>query len=103
MLACRNPRLERVTRPLAAVGRTAFSNYILQTVICTLIFYGHGFGLFGSVERIGQIAIVLAVWVVQLLLSTWWLRRFRYGPLEWLWRSVTYMQPVPFRKPQVAV
>ena len=103
MLACRNPRLERVTRPLAAVGRTAFSNYILQTVICTLIFYGHGFGLFGSVERIGQIAIVLAVWVVQLLLSTWWLRRFQYGPLEWLLRSVTYMQPMPFRKPRVAV
>ena len=75
---------------LAAVGRTAFSNYILQTLIATTIFYGHGFGLFGRVERTGQVAIVLAIWLVQLTLSPLWLRHFRFGPLEWVWRSLTY-------------
>jgi uncharacterized protein len=86
-----------VTRPLAAVGQTAFSNYILQTLICTTIFYGHGFGYYGHVDRLGQILIVFGVWTVQLALSTWWMRRFRFGPLEWLWRSLTYCKLQPFR------
>lgn len=79
-----------LARPLAAVGRMAFTNYILQTLICTTIFYGHGLGLFGSVERTGQIAIVAAIWIAQLAISPWWLRRHRYGPLEWVWRRATY-------------
>ena len=87
-----------ITRPLAAVGQTAFSNYILQTLICTTIFYGYGFGYFGQVERLGQVMIVLGVWTVQLMISTWWLRRFRFGPLEWLWRSLTYGTMQPFRR-----
>ena len=99
MLACRSPRLERLTQPLAAVGRMAFTNYILQTILCTTLFYGHGLGLFGSVERVGQMGIVLAVWVLQLVVSPLWLRHFRYGPLEWLWRTLTYWRPVPFRSP----
>ena len=98
MLACGNPNLARWTRPFAAVGRTAFTNYILQTVICTTIFYGHGFGLFGRVERSGQALIVLAVWALQLAVSPLWLRRFRYGPLEWLWRSLAYRRLQPFRR-----
>ena len=83
---------------LAAVGRTAFSNYILQTLIATTIFYGHGFGLFGSVERTGQAAIVLAVWLIQLAISPIWLRHFQFGPLEWVWRSLTYGQRQPMRR-----
>ncbi|NNM32961.1 MAG: DUF418 domain-containing protein [Gemmatimonadetes bacterium] len=98
MLVCGNPNLARWTRPLAAVGRTAFTNYILQTVICTTIFYGHGFGLFGRVERTGQALIVLSVWAFQLAVSPLWLRRFRYGPLEWLWRSLAYKRRQPFRR-----
>lgn len=90
--------LSRWTRPLAAVGQTAFTNYILQTVICTSIFYGHGLGLFGRVDRVGQVGVVLAVWTLQLIASVWWLRRFRFGPLEWLWRSLVYLQPQPFRR-----
>ena len=86
-----------ITRPLAAVGQTAFSNYILQTLICVTIFYGQGFGQFGHVERLGQILIVFAVWALQLVISPWWLRRFRFGPLEWLWRSLTYGKLQPFR------
>jgi uncharacterized protein len=76
----------------------AFTNYILQTLICTTLFFGHGFGLYGSVERTGQILIVLAIWGFQLLLSPWWLARFRYGPLEWAWRSLSYGTRQPFRR-----
>lgn len=86
-----------ITRPLAAVGQTAFSNYIFQSLICTTIFYGYGFGYFGRVERLGQVMVVLGVWTVKLMISTWWLRRFRFGPLEWLWRSLTYGSMQPFR------
>ncbi len=98
MLACKNPSLAWLTRPLAAVGQTAFSNYILQTLLCTTIFYGHGAGLFGQVSRVGQAAIMVGVWAFQLALSTLWLRRFRFGPLEWLWRSLTYLEWQPFRR-----
>lgn len=82
-------------RIFAPVGRMAFSNYILQSIICTLIFYGHGFGLFGQVERSVQILIVLAVWVVCIVFSVVWLKYFRFGPLEWLWRSLTYWRRQP--------
>ena len=75
MLACRTEALRPLTRPFAAVGQTALTNYLLQTVICTTIFYGHGLGLYGSVDRVGQLAIVLGVWAVQLLASPLWLRR----------------------------
>ena len=73
-------------RPVAAVGRMALTNYLLQTLICTTIFYGHGLGLFGQVDRAGQFAIVLGVWAFQLLASSAWLRYFAVGPVEWLTR-----------------
>ena len=77
---------------LAAVGRMAFTNYILQSVIATGLFYGYGFGLFGAVERWGQVLIVLIIWAFQLWMSPVWLSKFRFGPLEWLWRSLTYFK-----------
>ena len=98
MLVCQRSALTALTRPFAAVGQTAFSNYILQTVICTTLFYGHGFGLFGKLERVEQVGIVLAIWALQLIVSPIWLEYFRYGPLEWLWRSLTYMQRQPFKR-----
>jgi uncharacterized protein len=97
MLACLTPALSRLTRPFAAVGRLAFTNYLLQTLICTTIFYGHGLGLFGKVDRVGQVVIVAGVWIALLVFSSWYIRRFRYGPLEWLWRCLTYGSPQPFR------
>ena len=90
MLAVRRGFLPGLQTRLAAVGRMAFTNYLLQTVLCTAIFYGHGLGLFGSVARYQQLLIVFAVWALQLWLSPIWLRRFSYGPLEWLWRALTY-------------
>jgi uncharacterized protein len=98
MLASRTTALLRLTRRLAAVGRMAFTNYIMHTVICTTIFYGHGFGLFGRVPRVGQFAIVLAIWAIQLIVSPIWLRHFFFGPLEWFWRSLTYLQWEPFHR-----
>ena len=72
--------------PVAAVGRMALTNYLLQSLICTTIFYGHGLGLFGQVDRVGQFTIVLAVWTFQLLASSAWLGYFGLGPVEWLLR-----------------
>jgi uncharacterized protein len=90
-----------IARPLqarlAAVGQMAFTNYILHSVICTFIFYGFGLGLFGAVERWAQMAVVVAIWAVQLILSPIWLRHFKFGPLEWAWRSLTYMRPQKMR------
>ena len=98
MLACRTEALRRFTRPFAAVGQTALSNYLLQTIICTAIFYGHGLGWFGSVDRVGQVGVTAAVWAVQLVASPLWLRRFRFGPAEWVWRSLTYGARQPLRR-----
>ena len=98
MLVCRRAALYALTRPLAAVGRTALSNYLVQTILCTSLFYGHGLGWFGSVERVGQIGVVAAVWAVQFVASPLWLRRFRFGPAEWAWRSLTYGVRLPLRR-----
>ena len=98
MLACRTAALRRFTRPFAAVGRTALTNYLLQTVLCTTVFYGHGLGWFGSVDRLGQLGVAAGVWAVQLAASPLWLRRFRFGPAEWAWRSLTYGTRLPIRR-----
>jgi uncharacterized protein len=96
MLVCRSGRLAGLVEGLAAVGRMAFSNYIAQTVIGTAIFYSWGLGLYGSVDRIGQVLIVVAVFALQIAVSPVWLQYFRFGPLEWLWRTLSYgrLQPM---------
>lgn len=99
MLAVRSDRLPGVQRRLSAVGRTAFSNYIVQTLFGVAIFCGTGLGLFGRVERVGQLLIVFAIWAVQLTVAPVWLRHFEFGPLEWLWRSLTYGRAQPMRRP----
>jgi uncharacterized protein len=98
MLASKVAVLIPLTRRLAAVGRMAFTNYIMHTAVCTTLFYGHGFGLIGKVSRVGQFAIVLVIWAVQLVASPIWLCYFLFGPLEWLWRSLTYLQWEPLRR-----
>ncbi len=86
------PAMQAVFAP---VGRMAFSNYLAQSIICTLIFYGHGLGLFMEVGRVGQILIVLAIWIAMPIWSHFWLARFRFGPAEWLWRSLVYRKAQP--------
>jgi uncharacterized protein len=102
LLALKSGILRRATRALAYVGQMAFSNYILTSLICTTLFEGYGFGLFGKLERYQLYAIVFFVWLVILTLSSFWLRRFRFGPLEWLWRSLTYWRKQPFRREKIA-
>jgi uncharacterized protein len=97
MIASKKDKFNKSANLLAGVGRTAFSNYILQTLICTTIFYGHGFGLFGKVERSEQILIVIAIWIFQILITHIWLQFFRFGPIEWLWRSLTYWKIQPLK------
>jgi uncharacterized protein len=99
MLACRTGCRSWLGRAFAAVGRTALSNYLLHSVLCTSIFYGFGLGLYGSVKRIGQIGIVVGIWVLQLLIPPLWLRNFRFGPAEWVWRTLSYgrLQPLLVR------
>lgn len=98
MLLARTWSSGRVTKGLSAIGRTAFSNYIFQSVAATTIFYGHGFGLFGSVSRVEALGVVAAIWALQIVLSVAWLRRYRYGPLEWLWRVLTYGEHQPIKR-----
>ncbi|TPG22612.1 DUF418 domain-containing protein [Sphingomonas koreensis] len=87
-----------LTVRIAAAGRMAFSNYLGTTLICTTLFYGYGFGLYGRLSRADLYLVVAGVWAIMLLWSKPWLARFRYGPLEWLWRSLARGQLQPIRK-----
>lgn len=90
MLITKTGALQRVMDHFAAVGRMALTNYLMHSLILTTVFYGYGLGLYGSVPRFLQMAFVAGVVGFQLWISTWWLARFRFGPVEWLWRSATY-------------
>lgn len=81
--------------PLGAVGRMALSNYLLQSLICTTIFYGYGLARFGKVTPSLGLLLTLTIFLIQIPLSVWWLRRFQFGPVEWLWRSLTYWKRQP--------
>ena len=96
-LASLHPRLGPWLRDwLAPSGRMALTNYLMASVVLSTLFYGYGFGLYGQVSRVGQVGIVLALLVVQVLMSRWWLARHRYGPLEWVWRWFTWWRrPAP--------
>ena len=98
MIICKSGVLEALRKGLAAVGRTALSNYLLHSIVLTTIFYGYGFGLFGDFTRIQLAGFVVAMWAVNIALSVWWTSRFRFGPAEWLWRSLTYGKLPPMRR-----
>lgn len=97
MLACRRGWFPALLRRLAAVGRMALSNYLAHTLICTTLFYGYGFSLFGRLSRAELLPVVAAIWAAQLLWSEPWLRAYRFGPAEWAWRSLTYRRLQPMR------
>ncbi|KHL58247.1 DUF418 domain-containing protein [Xanthomonas cannabis] len=80
---------------LAPAGRMALSNYLLQSVLCTWVFYGYGLGYFEQLPRVWQLPFAVALFAAQVVLSHLWLRWFRFGPLEWVWRSVTYLRVPP--------
>ena len=84
---------------IAAAGRAAFTNYLGTSILMTTFFYGYGFGFYGSMSRIELWIVVIAMWALMLLWSKPWLERYRYGPLEWLWRSLARLRPQPMRRP----
>lgn len=90
VLLFRKDAWRRVLMPFAAVGRLALTNYLMQGLISTTIFLGYGFGLFGAVDPLNGLLLAVAIYAAQLVFSVLWLRFFRFGPLEWLWRSATY-------------
>lgn len=73
----------------------ALSNYLMQSLVCTAIFYSYGLGYFEQLPRVWQLPFALALFALQVLLSRCWLYWFRFGPMEWLWRSLTYLQVPP--------
>nr|WP_275982435.1 DUF418 domain-containing protein [Aquiflexum gelatinilyticum] len=98
MLFCKSPFFILLKKSLAAVGKMALTNYLMHSVICMFVFTGVGFGLFGQLERFELLYVVISIWVFQLILSPIWLKYFHFGPVEWIWRSLSYMQKPPFRK-----
>ncbi|MSU51072.1 MAG: DUF418 domain-containing protein [Opitutus sp.] len=102
MILCQKGWLRFLTDRLGAVGQMAFTNYIMTSVICAFLFTGYGFGLYGRLERYQLYYVVIAISIFQLIASPIWLRHFRFGPLEWCWRSLTYWKQPPFRLVQPA-
>lgn len=97
MLIWKTPALRSLCRPFSAAGRMALTGYLLQSLLVTFVFYGHGLGRFGHLERWEQMLIVVAVWGFLLVFAPLWLRFFRYGPFEWLWRTLTYARLQPMK------
>jgi len=83
--------------PLAAAGRMALSNYLTQSIVCTTLFYSYGFGLYGQVGAGAGVILSVAIWLIQLRVSVAWLRKFQFGPIEWLWRTLSYGRVQPMR------
>ncbi len=98
MLIVKTGALKRLMQRFAAVGRMAFTNYLLHSIILTTVFYGYGFGLYGHVSRFWQMAFVVVVIGLQMIVSPLWLKHYRFGPAEWLWRSLTYWKWQPMRR-----
>ena len=90
--------IPRLVRAISAVGRLALTNYLLQTVVATGLMYSWGLGYFGDIPRPWQIVLVLGIYAIQIPLSVVWLRFFTIGPMEWIWRSLTYNSRQPMRR-----
>jgi uncharacterized membrane protein YeiB len=90
LLAFQTSLGKRILAPLAATGRMALTTYLTQSVVCTFLFYSYGLRWLGTRSFTNMFEITVTLFAVQMVLSTWWLRRFRFGPVEWLWRTLTY-------------
>jgi uncharacterized protein len=98
MLFCKLPILKWLKSSLASVGKMALTNYVMHSVFALIIFTGAGFGLFGTFMRHELLYIVFAIWVFQLIISPIWLKYFHFGPLEWIWRNLSYQKKHPIKK-----
>ena len=102
MLIVKTGALTKLMQRFAAVGRMAFTNYLLHSIILTTVFYGYGFGLYGQIPRLWQMAFVVVVIGLQMIVSPLWLRHYRFGPAEWFWRSLTYWRLQPMRREMIS-
>jgi len=93
-----NPDLRRFVVPFAAVGRMALTDYLMQSVLCTLFFYHYTTGLFGRVGPARGWIVTVVLYSAQVVFSNWWLKHYRFGPMEWLWRGLTYGKFPAMRK-----
>jgi uncharacterized protein len=98
MLLCKLPVLQWLKSSLAAVGKMALTNYIMHSVIALFFFTGAGLGMFGKLHRHELLYVVFAIWIFQLILSPIWLKYFQFGPIEWIWRNLSYQKIHAFRK-----
>jgi uncharacterized protein len=98
MLLCKLPILKWLKNSLSAVGKMALTNYVMHSVFAMFIFTGVGFGLFGTFMRHELLYIVFSIWIFQLIASSIWLKYFQFGPLEWLWRYLSYLKKPAFKK-----
>jgi uncharacterized protein len=90
VLLAQRPAWRAAMSPLASVGRMPLTNYLMQSVIATTLFYGYAFGLYYRIGPAVGVVIAFAIYAVQVAYSAWWMARFRFGPMEWLWRTLTY-------------
>ncbi|MBM4234972.1 MAG: DUF418 domain-containing protein [Firmicutes bacterium] len=97
LLSLQTDRCRRILAPVASAGRMALTNYLTQTLILITLFYGFGFGLFYKVSLAQGVVITIALYLLQVLWSNLWFKKFKYGPLEWLWRGLTYKKFEPLR------
>jgi uncharacterized protein len=81
---------KRVLSIFAPVGRMALTNYLMQSIVGVTIFYGFGFGLFGRIGALQATLLALGIFALQIVISSLWLKNFRFGPMEWIWRQLTY-------------
>lgn len=93
-----SPNWGKRLQVLAPVGQMALTNYLTQSIVCTLIFYGYGLGLFGKMGGAMGIGLTFIIYLLQVPISHWWMKRFKYGPAEWLWRSLTYGKLQPMKR-----
>jgi uncharacterized protein len=98
ILLYKSGKIQGLFRRLAAVGQMAFTNYISHSVICTLFFFGYGLNYYAELEFYQIYIVALAIWVLQLIISPIWLKYYLFGPLEWVWRSLTYWKIQPFKR-----
>ncbi len=101
MLLCKLPVLQWLKTRLAAVGKMALTNYIMHSVIALFFFTGAGFGMFGKLQRHELLYVVFSIWIFQLIISPIWLKYFQFGPIEWVWRNLSYQKMHAFRKAKI--
>ncbi|MDL4842872.1 DUF418 domain-containing protein [Aquibacillus rhizosphaerae] len=97
-LAFQTERWKKLLLPFTYVGKMSLSNYIFQSLFSFILFYSVGFGLYGDISPLVSVIIVVVVFVIQIFLSKWWLAKYRFGPLEWVWRRLMYREKLPIKR-----